>query len=125
MAERVQLGSLQYAIMRVLWDSGEATVAAVHEALFEDRGLALTTIATMLKKMEAKGVVDHRKVGRQFVYRPTVTEDVVRRSMVSELLERAFAGDAAALVSHLLSEHEVDADELEELQALIDEGGSR
>jgi len=61
------LGELQHAIMTVLWERGEATTGDVHEALRAERGLAFTTIATMLRKMEDKGVVTHRAEGRQFV----------------------------------------------------------
>ena len=93
------LGELQHAIMRILWSTGEATAGAVHETLYPERGLAPTTIATMLRKMEDKGVVEHRVEGRQFVYRPTVSEMEVRSSMVGELLDRLFAGDPAALVA--------------------------
>ena len=114
-----QLGDLQLAIMRVLWDRDEATVADVHEALEVERGLALTTIATMLMKMEKKGVVDHRAEGRRFIYQPTVSEGQVRRSMVADLTAQLFGGDVTALVSHLLSEHEIDADELVELRERI------
>ena len=113
------LGELQHAIMRVLWASGEATTAAVHETLYAERGLAPTTIATMLRKMEDKGVVAHRTEGRQFVYRPTVSESDIRSSMVGELLDRLFAGDAAALVSHLVAEGGMDETELAELRALL------
>jgi BlaI family penicillinase repressor len=93
-----------------------ATTADVHQALRDARGLAFTTIATMLRKMEDKGVVVHRAEGRQFVYRPTVTEDQVRRSMVGELVERLFGGDPKALVAHLVSEHEIEPDELRALR---------
>lgn len=113
---RPTLGDLQHAIMAVLWARGEATTAEVHEALRVERGLAFTTIATMLRKMEDKGVVAHRAEGRQFVYRPTVSEEQVRRSMVGELLERLFDGDPKALVAHLVSEHEIDAGELAALR---------
>jgi predicted transcriptional regulator len=95
-------------------------VAEVHEALYDERGLAPTTIATMLRKMEDKGVVAHRVEGRQFVYRPVVTEDAVRSSMVGELLERLFAGDPAALVSHLVADLEINGDEIERLRTLLD-----
>ena len=121
MVSRHSLGDLQAAIMRVLWQAGEATASDVYRELLPERGLAPTTIATMLRKMEEKGVVRHRTSGRQFVYRPAVSEDAVRRSMVSELLERLFAGDPAALVSHLVSEHEVDAAELETLRRRLAE----
>lgn len=112
-----RLGDLQLAIMHVLWAYGEASVAEVHGVLEEERGLALTTIATMLRKMEEKGVVTHRNEGRKFIYRPTVSESEVRSSMVGELTERLFGGDPVALVSHLISEYELDPEELAALQA--------
>jgi BlaI family penicillinase repressor len=118
---RHTLGELQHAIMRVLWDRSEATVADVHGALLPERGLAPTTIATMLRKMEDKGVVAHRVEGRQFVYLPLVSEHEVRSSMVGELLDRLFAGDPAALVSHLVADHAIEGAEIERLRALLDE----
>ena len=123
-----QLGDLQLAIMRVLWGSGEASAADVYRALWDERGLAPTTIATMLVKMEKKGVVTHRAEGRRYVYSPTVTEGEVTQSMVGQLAERLFQGDVHALVSHLLSEHEIDREELAELKDLIEkkeQGGAR
>ena len=113
------LGDLQLAIMRSLWRKGEATVAEVHEDLEAERGLALTTIATMLAKLEKKGVVGHRMDGRRFIYQPRIDEGQVRRSMVAELTSQLFRGDVTALVNHLLSEHEIDPAELAQLKALI------
>ena len=107
--------------MQVLWSRREATVTEVHAALLEDRGLAPTTIATMLKRMEAKGVVTHRVEGRQFVYRALISEEAVKRSMVGELTSRLFRGDPLALVNHLIAEHEIDAGELGRLESLIRE----
>ncbi len=113
------LGDLQLAILRELWERGEATVASVHEALRPERGLAPTTIATMLSKMEKRGLVTHRVDGRQFVYRAVVRQDDVERSMVSDLVERLFEGDPAALVNHLLDEGRIDADELARIRRRI------
>jgi BlaI family transcriptional regulator, penicillinase repressor len=121
MPKTKRIGDLQLAIMRVLWDLGEATVTDVHQALLDDRGLAPTTIATMLKKMEDKGVVVHRAEGRKFIYRPTMTEDHVTRSMVAELTERLFGGDPMALVTHLISRHQMAPGELSELERMIAE----
>ena len=120
MPPSVQLGKLQLAIMRVLWESGEGTVTEVHRSLEPSHGLAPTTIATMLKKMEAKGVVAHRSEGRRFIYRATVSEEAVTRSMVADLTERLFGGNAAALAAHLLEDHAVDASELDDLRRLIE-----
>ncbi len=125
MSRKHQLGDLQLAIMRVLWTRGEASASEVHAELLSERGLAPTTIATMLRKMEAKGVVAHRAEGRRFIYRPAVTEAGVRRGMVETLTDRLFRGDVAALVSHLISEHEIDTDELAELRRLVADKESR
>ena len=125
MGDKHILGDLQHAIMRVLWAEGEATVARVQEALEEERDRALTTIATMLTKMEKKGVVAHKSVGRQFVYRALVEEKSVHRSMVQELTQRLFRGDFGALVSHLLTEQEIDKKEVARLKTLIAEKGGK
>jgi predicted transcriptional regulator len=122
---RTHLGELQYAIMRVLWNEGEASVAQVWESLPKKHRRALTTIATMLTKMEKKGVVRHRAEGRLFVYAPTVTEAEVHRTMVAELTDRLFEGDAAALVAHLIAEQEIDRGELARLQRLISSAKKR
>ena len=119
MPETHQLTDLQIAIMRVLWDRREATVADIAEALRDERGLAQTTIATLLSRLERRGVVTHRSRARQFVYSPLVTESEVQRSMVTELTERLFDGDVAALMTHLLSAKEVSSGDLERIKELI------
>ncbi len=113
-----RIGDLQVAILRILWEEGEATVARVHEALAGKRR-ALTTIATMLSKMERRGMVEHRVEGRQFVFRPLISEQEVTRSMVADLTRKLFEGDVTALVSHLLTEQEIDRDELVRLRRMI------
>lgn len=121
MSKTHALGTVQLAIMRVLWEMGEATVTQVHKVMHEQRGLAPTTVATMLTKMEKRGVVTHRSEGRKYIYSPTVSEGEVKQSMVADLKDKLFEGNVAALVSHLIAEHEVDPNELERLKALIDQ----
>ena len=112
------LGDLQLAILRALWDRGEAPVADVHEAL-RDRGLALTTIATMLRKMEEKDLVSHRENGRQFLYRAEVDPGLVQKNLVGELVTRLFDGDPLALVNHLLRAGDIELDELDDLRRRV------
>ena len=112
------LGELQLAILRALWQQGEASVAEVHDTL-RDRRLALTTIATMLRKMEEKGLVAHRENGRQFLYRSKVDPDLVQKNLVGELVTRLFDGDPLALVNHLLRAGEIELSELDELRRTV------
>ena len=116
-----RLGDLQLKIMKALWERGEASVADVLQALGPRAGLAYTTVATMLRKMEGRGLVRHRSEGRRFLYRPAVSPDAVTRSMADDILERLFEGRLADLLSHLLSTREVSREELRELERLIAE----
>jgi predicted transcriptional regulator len=118
-SERHQLTELQLAIMRVVWDKGEATVQDIWEALHKDRGLAQTTIATMLSRLERRGVVTRRAQARQYHYKAAVTEPEVQHSMVAELTERLFDGDITALVQHLLSEKDVSPGDIAKIRAML------
>ena len=116
----LRLGALQLALLRVMWAEGEATVVRIHEIVSRDRGGSASTIATMLTKMEARGLVAHRKEGRQFVWRPLVAEDHARRSMVRDVTARMFGGDPLELLNHLVHESEIDRDDLDALRELIE-----
>lgn len=121
----IALSELQLDLMRVLWAREEASVADVADALAEARGLAHTTVATLLTRLEVRGAVEVRREGRQLVYRARVTEPQVRRSMVSGLIERLFSGDPKALLAHLVSEREVAPGDLAKVEALLAKGGRR
>ena len=114
----LRLGNLQLRIMKVLWRLQQATVADVHEAVSAEK-LAYTTVATMLRKMETRGLVEHEEVNRRFVYRAAVSEDRVTRSMATDLVDRLFDGSLAMAVSHLLESRDVSREELVQLEQLI------
>ncbi len=116
-----RLGDLQLRILKVLWSSGEATVAEVHKALGAEGELAYTTVATMLRKMEGRGLLRHRLDERSFVYRAAVGAEVVSQGMAEHLLERLFEGSLADMVRHLLHHREVSRAELSRLEELIAE----
>lgn len=119
MNKKYRLAELQLAIMQVLWEQQEASVGNVRDALESLRSLAYTTVGTMLAKMEAKGLVDHRSDGRVNVYRPVVKREQVRQSMMSDLTERLFQGDVSQVMCHLLDGKGVTQDDLAELKKLI------
>lgn len=116
-----RLGDLQLRIMKVLWDRREATVSEVITGLGDQADLAYTTIATMLRKMEVKGLVSHRTEGRSFIYSPQVEAGDVSRSMADHLIDRLFEGSLLEAVNHLLTTREISRDELQQLEKLIAE----
>ena len=121
MAEQViqRIGDLQLKILQSLWERGEGSVAEVQADLAGDH--AYTTIATMLRKMEDRKLVQHRAEGRRFIYLPAVTAEQVTRGMSDRLVDHFFGGSLATTVSHLLQHRDVDPAELDALQELIDQ----
>ncbi len=118
----VVLSDLQLDVMRVLWQRGEVATPDVAAALADARGLAHTTVATLLSRLEKRGVVASRRDGRQLSYKARVSEDQVRRSMVGELVASLFGGDSRALLAHLVREDEVEPSDLEAMRRLLKQG---
>ena len=119
MGDRHQLTEVQMAILRLLWSRSEATVSDIWEALHRERGWAQTTVATLLTRLERRGVVTHRTDNRVYVYRALVTEEDVQHSMVSELTSRLFEGDVQELVSHLLNAQDVSPGDRNRIREML------
>jgi BlaI family transcriptional regulator, penicillinase repressor len=113
-----RLTALQLAVMQVLWARDEASVSDVQGAM-TGRRLALTTVATMLVRLEQRGLVSHRSEGRQYIYRSRVSPAEVRETVTRELLRNLFAGDVTAFVSQLLDARKLTREEVADLQRLV------
>lgn len=113
-----RLTALQLAVMQVLWSRDEASVIDVQRAM-TGRPLALTTVATMLVRLEQRGLVSHRAEGRQYIYRSRVSPAEVRETATRELLRNLFDGDVTAFVSHLLDARKLTREEVADLQRLV------
>lgn len=97
----LDLAPLELDCMNALWPSGEATVRQIQEALRPIRPRAYTTIMTILDRLAQKGIVQRRKAGRAWVYRPSVSADQARTHAVSQVVDGFFGGSTGALASHL------------------------
>lgn len=115
----MKLGGRQLAVMRALWQRGEATIAQLQEMLAADAPLAYSTVATVLTRMEKKGLVTHRCVDRVYYYTAAVSEDRAGQNLVGDFVDRIFGGRPSALVNHLLESDQVDAVELQRIKALV------
>ena len=113
-----RLTALQLAVMQVLWSRDEASVTDV-QRLMTGRRLALTTVATMLVRLEQRGLVSHRAEGRQYIYRSRVSPAEVRETVTRELLHNLFDGDVGAFVSQLLDARKLTREEVADLQRLV------
>jgi len=115
-----KLGKVQFQIMQVLWQRGQATAREITDDLCRSAPIAHSTVQTLLRKLEAKGAVAHDSEDRTFVFRPLYRQAEVSASATRDLLERVFGGSVYGLVSHLLKNETVSPDELARLRQLID-----
>ena len=107
-------------ILQILWERERSSVREVHQILHEREGLSFTSVQTMLQIMFDKRLVARELEGRTYVYWSLVTREQAQRTLLEDLLERAFAGSAKALVSRALDVRPATRDELDEIQELIE-----
>jgi predicted transcriptional regulator len=108
-------------LMQVLWEQGEATVGAIVDALDARPKPAYNSVLTLLRFMERKGYVSHRKDGRAFVFLPRVGRDEAGRNALRTLVNRFFAGSPGLLMQNLLDEKQLSPETLRELKHRIEE----
>ena len=119
-ARPTRLTAPQVDILRVLWTRSEATVVEIQQAMRAGRPLAATTIATLLSRLEKRGLVAYRTEGRQYVYRAVLKEKDAQQRELVEVTRGLFAGDVATVVSQLLSSHELRPGDLARVRAMIE-----
>jgi BlaI family penicillinase repressor len=117
----VRLGRLEMQIMDVVWKKGTATVHDVKDMLSQGRKPAYSTILTMMRKLEAKGYLEHDTDERTYVYRATITRKAVRHSVLRDILDRLFEGSPSLLLNSLVEQDRVSEQELREIRKLIRE----
>lgn len=111
----------ELAILRVLWERGPSTVRQVHDALLPARDTGYTTSLKLMQIMAEKGLVTRDASARTHVYTAKLTRGETQRQLVSDLVDRAFGGSAAALVMQALNAQTTTAEEIEEIRQLIRE----
>ena len=104
--------------MKVVWERKSATVRDVYEALLERRKVAYTTVMTMMKILERKHYLKKTQADRAFVYRPAQPQRQVIAGLVRDFVNRVFNGSAEPLLVHLVEEHGLSQNELEEIARL-------
>jgi predicted transcriptional regulator len=87
--------------MKALWAVGKATVHEIRAGLLPDRPLAYTTVMTVMNRLARKGIVERDKRGHAHLYRPAVTEEMIREHALNRFTENFFRGSHEELRRHL------------------------
>ncbi|MBK7844510.1 MAG: BlaI/MecI/CopY family transcriptional regulator [Bdellovibrionales bacterium] len=119
------LTETELELMTILWRLEEGTVADVIDHLPKERDLAYTSVSTILRILEQKGILKTRKEGRGHVYIPHIKKPEYEAKTVKHVVDRVFDGTPMALVRQLLESGRLDENDLNELKHLIDQAGDR
>ena len=105
-------------IMSVLWELGEATVSEVRDRI--DPGLAYTGISSMIRTLELKGYVAHRRgEGRTHIYYPVIEPEAAGESALSRVLDKVYGGSPIKLLARLVEQRRMSDKELERMRELL------
>jgi len=115
------LGELQLQVLDILTELGEGTVYDVIARFPAGSEPRYTTILTVLRGLERKGLARHTERDRAFVFRLTREGEGVRRNVLREFLGRVFDDSPKALMATLLDVDAVTPDVIEELTAMLEE----
>jgi len=110
----IGLGDRELDVMAVLWSAGSGTVTEVKENL--SAPLAYTTVLTILRNLEAKGVIGHAVEGKSHRFVPLLKEQDARRTAVSRVMEKFFSGSAEELVLHLVRDRALSRKDLKKIR---------
>jgi len=122
----IRLSDRELDVMAVLWARGSGTVTEVRESLTDP--LAYTTVLTVLRTLEEKGFVSHEEEGKAHRYTPLVARERAGRSALTRMIEKLFEGSPELLVTQLVSDRKLSAQEIRRLRRILDErlkGGAK
>ena len=115
------LGARERQILESIYQLGECSVAAVREKLADPP--SYSAVRTMIRLLEKKGLLRHRRMGTKYLYRPVHSHELASRSALSHVMETFFGGSAADAVAAILdvSAPRLTDDDLKRLEQLIDQ----
>lgn len=119
--EEKLLTDVELELMTILWRLGEGSVADVLKELPPGRELAYTSVSTVVRILEQKGVVRARKEGRGHIYAPLWAKKDYEAKAVRHVVDRVFQGTPTELVRQLVHSGDLTMSDLMELKALIAE----
>jgi predicted transcriptional regulator len=97
----LDLAPLELDCLNMLWPMGEGTVREIRDALAPRRPRAYTTIMTIMDRLARKGIVERRKTGRAYIYKPNLTAEDARAHALAQVIDSFFGGSKELVLAHL------------------------
>jgi BlaI family penicillinase repressor len=109
-------------VLKVLWDLSHATVREAMDTLkAAGREWSYATVATLLDRLESKGLVTSDRRELAFVYKPVISTQEVRQRRLTSLVDKLYQGEPGLLVLHLLKSHPLEPGQAKEVRSVLDQ----
>lgn len=108
-------------ILQILWSKGVATVREVHEELAATKDVGYTTTLKLMQIMHEKGLVKRDDSMRTHIYQAAVNKERTQKHLLGKMIDNLFGGSPTQLVIQALGEHKASPEELEKIQALLND----
>jgi BlaI family penicillinase repressor len=119
-----RISDAEWTVMKAVWPLRAATAKEVVEKLKSETDWKPKTIHTLLGRLVQKGALASEKPGREYVFKPRVTEEECRREASRSFLARVFDGEIAPFLACFLEREKLTRKEIEELKIILEEKGS-
>ncbi|MBL8854313.1 MAG: BlaI/MecI/CopY family transcriptional regulator [Planctomycetaceae bacterium] len=116
-----ELSEAQQEIMEIIWEEGELSALELQQILAKRRDVARNTVRTLAERMEEKGWLVHREVGRTFLYSAAIPKTESVGQKIAEVVDKLCGGSPESLVAALLNYRGLDSQELQRIRLLLDE----
>jgi BlaI family transcriptional regulator, penicillinase repressor len=107
-------------ILQILWKKGNASVREVHEELLATKEAGYTTTLKLMQIMHEKGLVKRDDSIKTHIYQPAVSKEKTQKQLLNKMINTVFGGSPGELVMQALGNHKASAEELEEIQKILD-----
>ena len=118
-----KLGEHELQVLRFVSDRAPVTVRDAAEHFAETRGLARTTVMTVMERLRKKQYLVREPSDGGYSYRPARAKTEVLQGLVGDFIERTLCGSLTPFVAYLAERRQVTPEEMEQLRALVDDLG--
>lgn len=114
---RARITEAEWRLMKLLWARSPLTAQDLAQATAKE--WSESTVKTLLNRLVRKGALEHRKVGKAFLYSPAVSEEDCRALEGASFIERVFGGSLSPMIAHFVESGNLTDDELADLERMV------
>ncbi len=125
MEEKVSLNNSEWEIMECLWEASPKTIVQMVKEMKERKNWAKSTTNTIIRRMEAKGVIAYEQGDKARLYYPKLNRDEVAAEQAQTLLHKVFHGQIGLMLSALVPQNNLTDEDIKELEEILHKAGGK